>query len=361
MNGIKSVLRSAAIWALSRRAPVGDVPLPSFAGMDRILLTYVNWRLGNTVLVLPLVAAFTDAFPDVRFEFLGGPSSATLLQGYPLDAVHTIDRGTVQNPIRFARALSRVRRGAYDAVVHVHSSTGTIGAVVTGMSGAPCRVGCRRPRGNAFFTTTVPKPTALHKRDRIDEMRRALGLPVATGSTLRWSSGERARAQSRLTTLLPRSVRPRIAVLLSGRRRKGKAWRLAYFRALLHGLRDRGFEPWVLLGPEEMRRRRTILRALAYPVHAEGLNLRDAAASLGASSAVVCPDSGPMHLAIACGVPTVGLFRRSTGAVYGPRRSEGAVVFDPRGRDVEQTLAAVERLLRPRASGRAGQQSGPDA
>jgi len=318
--------------------------------MERILLTYVNWRLGNTVLVLPLVGAFTGAFPDVRFEFLGGPSSEALLQRYPLDAVHTLSRASMLNPVGFGTTLWRVRRARYDAVVHIHSSTGTMGAVVTGISGAPCRVGCRRPRGNAFFTSTVPKPTARHKRDRVEELACSLGLSTERQPSLRLSVEECARGQERLAMLLPASSRPPVAVLLCGRRRKGKAWSLGYFRMLLGALRERGCEPWVLLGPEEKRRRRSILHGLRQPLHAEGLGLRDAAALLRASGTVVCPDSGPMHLAIAAGVPTVGLFRRPQGGVYGPRPGEGAVVFDPTGSDLDQTLVAVERLVRSRES-----------
>jgi heptosyltransferase-3 len=69
------------------------------------------------------------------------------------------------------------------------------------------------------------------------------------------------------------------------------------------------------------------------------------AALVAECAAVVTPDSGPMHLAIAAGAPTVALFRKPNHVRWGPRPPCGEVVFDPRGEDSERALGFLARIL----------------
>ncbi len=66
MPQIQSILRKTLLPLLGRSAPAGDAPLPDLASFDRILLTFVNWRLGNNVLITPAVHALTTAYPPTR-------------------------------------------------------------------------------------------------------------------------------------------------------------------------------------------------------------------------------------------------------------------------------------------------------
>jgi ADP-heptose:LPS heptosyltransferase len=347
----KALLREGFLRLSSIGAPTGQDPLPDFGALGRVLLVYVNWRLGNNLLATPAAAAFTEAFPRTRFEFLGGPFAAPVLQGYPLARVHVVRRRDILDPVRLFLLVRRLRRECYDAVVHTHSSTATIGAFLTGKSKAPIRVGCRRPAGNVYFTCTVPQPSAVHKVDRMNEYLSSLGVPSRHERALRLSPDETADAEALLAAAV-RPGAPRVAVFLAGRHRKRKAWELAFFADCLHGMRDRGLVPVVILGPEEVRREHAIRSALGEAAWFSRLPLRTVGGIVSRCDAALVPDSGPMHLAVAVGTPTVALFRAVDFGEWGPRPPLGRVVHDPEGRDTSSALSALDALLASAAARR---------
>lgn len=345
MAQIQTILRRTVFRWLGGSAPPGDDPLPDFASFDRVLLTFVNWRLGNNILVTPAVAALTEAFPDVQFDFLGGPASVPVLRGYPLGEHTVVTRGQILDPVRQILLVRRLRAMDYPAVVHAHPSTATLGAYLAGRSGAPVRVGCLRAQGNLNFTATVPRPRAVHKVDRMNEYLGQLGLPTDNTRLLRLESAERQEAEAMLAEAGARPPEERVAVFLSGRGRKGKDWSLDCFAAVTEGLRQRGLQPVVILGPEEVRRGARIRTALGDALYFERQPLRRVAALVASCRLAIVPDSGPMHLAIAVRVPTIGLFRSPTAHEWGPREGQGACVLDDAGEDAGQVLAAVDATL----------------
>jgi heptosyltransferase-3 len=116
--------------------------------------------------------------------------------------------------------------------------------------------------------------------------------------------------------------------------------------AIADGLRARSFALLVVLGPEELPELAEIRAALGAATYVHGLPVRDVAALLSLCAAVVTPDAGPMHLAIASGAPTIALFRKRNFTRWGPRPPQGEVVFDPAGGEVARVLSAVEGLAR---------------
>ena len=342
MPQIQSILRKTILPLVGLSAPPGTEPLPDLASFDRVLLSFVNWRLGNNVLITPAVHALTSAYPNVAFDFLGGPSCVPILQGFPLARVHVVTRGQVVDPVRLAWFVRGLRRRGYPAAIHVHPGTATLGAFFTGMSRAPVRIGSLRESGNLYFTTTVPRPTTVHKVDRMNEYLGHLGLPSDNRRSIRLSHEEREEAEAQLHSEGAGAPTQRVTLFLGGRARKGKSWPLSFFRGVVAGLEARGLRPIAILGPEELRRERKIREALPGCVVLSRQPIRRVAALVACSRLAIAPDSGPMHLAIATRTPTIGLFRTPTGQQWGPRPGQGAVVFDPSGADVEAVLAAVD-------------------
>jgi ADP-heptose:LPS heptosyltransferase len=72
-------------------------------------------------------------------------------------------------------------------------------------------------------------------------------------------------------------------------------------------------------------------------------------ALLRRAALVVGSDTGPIHVAAALGVPTLGLYGPTSARRNGPYGARTAVVQSPTGRmediTVDAVLAATERLL----------------
>ncbi len=325
-------------------APDGDAPPPDLKAARRILLVLVNFRLGNNVMVTPAVRALCDALDGATLDFLGGPAARSLLAGFPLRTIHVIERSDLWRPWRLLRRLRALRRERYDVAIHLADASTSLGALLTYLSGAPQRIGSARRDRNFFFTTAIPS-SGGHKVDQTNAFVRALGVVATSERTLALAAGERERARAWLRERAGDCGAP-VALFVGAREHKGKGWTLGAMAAIAEGLRARGFRLLVVLGPEELPELAEIRAALGDATYAHGLSVREVAALLSHCAAVVTPDAGPMHLAIASGAPTVALFRKRNFARWGPRPPQGAVVFDPAGGEVMRVLEAVQGLAR---------------
>jgi ADP-heptose:LPS heptosyltransferase len=85
------------------------------------------------------------------------------------------------------------------------------------------------------------------------------------------------------------------------------------------------------------------------------------AALLAAAGCTVCNNSGPLHLSVAVGAPTLGLFLKMDpqrwGYAFGPHRmldlTEAAACGEPLGALVAEACGAFARALTSRSTSRA--------
>jgi ADP-heptose:LPS heptosyltransferase len=343
LRRVRRSVRAVLLRLLSRGTRDGAEPLPDLRSLRRILLVSVSPRLGNTVLATSGVAALADALPDAELHFLGGPTAPALLRGLRLARVQSIDRRGVWLPWRLLRLVRALRREHYDAAIHLSTATGSFGALLVGVSGARHRLGVRRAEGNVFFTTAVEAPEAAHKVDQVLELLRNLGVAASGERRLALDPAERAAAARSLEESFGAGGPP-VAIFVGARARKGKVWPLAGYARVADGLRAQGIPLLVLLGPEELARESEIRAALGAASYRYEPDLRRVAALLAGCRAVLAPDSGPMHRAIAAGAPTVAVFVRANFERWGPRPPRGAVVYDPDGTRAGEALDAVLKL-----------------
>jgi ADP-heptose:LPS heptosyltransferase len=328
---------------LSRFGPPGDAPPPDLRARKSVLFVLVNQRLGNTVLAASAAEAAARALPGCRVGFLGGPAGPTLLAAAPLACVHVFAPRDRFRPWRWVALVRELRRARYEVAVHLGSSAAALGALLTGVSGAPERVGVEGRGGNLWYTSVLPPLRARHKLGAQAELFRALGVDTEMRRRISLRAEETARAGRLLAERLGPDAGAPVAIFTGGRPRKGKAWTLASFAELAARLRARGVPVLAVLGPDERARWPQIRAALGDALYLEVPSLRELAALCARCRAVVVPDSGPMHLALASGAPVVALFRRDNRERWGPR-GRGEAVVDPEGREVEGVLAALERV-----------------
>jgi len=329
-------------------ALVGRPPaeLPRLDQARRILLVYLNHRLGNTLLVTPAVAALRAQLPSAEIDFLGSPVATPVLAGLGVNRVWTAERWRLASPPHALALCRALRSRRYDVAIHLGFSGRSLGAVLTGLSGATHRIGCVSSRGNLFFTSVVQSPRARHKVDAVLEYLSRLGVAQRFERVLHLSEAERSWAAELLESRLAGASGAAVGIFVGARAFKGKGWPIQSFAHLARELRERGVPLAVFLGPEERPRAAAIRAALGDAAYVEGYDIRRIAALLSQCRVVVSPDSGPMHLAIAAGARTVGIFSASDPRKWGPRPPSGESVVDPAGEKTELVLETVLRLHR---------------
>jgi len=336
-----------------------DGSLDDVRDVRRVLLVRPNFRIGNTLLATPLVAALHRRFPAASVDVLAGDVTATLLEQLPIDRVHTVSRGCLVRPWRFVALFRELRRRRYDVAVDGGMSSFS-GGLYAYLTGAPHRIG-HRGAADPFLTVRLPVPARSgHVCDRFAAFARQLGEPSAERPLYVVSPHEACEAGARLAeTSLAGQVRHGVFVALFVGGHMDKRWPVERWLALVDELVACGCPLLVFVGPEE---RGLVAR---FAEHAPGAvippgGLRAFAALLARATLVVTPDSGALHLSVALGRPTVALLQRERSLRFRPRGRDDVVLLRPGVADVLAALrthrtwptlvrehARPERLPRP--------------
>jgi ADP-heptose:LPS heptosyltransferase len=279
----------------------------------RVLIVRQDSRLGNLLLLTPLLKALRAAFPASVTDILVSDAYCEILRGDP--NVHdqfVLPQGMFwPDPTLPARLLRTLRGNRYDvafdaSAMHAFSLSS---AVITALSGARRTVGFDRGDAKVFLNELVAQPALpLHETQiQLCLLRHlaAVGMegPESAKPECHLSGEERAEGKALwgFWGLDAGSV-----ALFVGARAE-KRWPMESFLGLAGRICAAGRRCVVFGGPAE----KAILDAPGLPAGAflaPALPLRRFASVLAQARAVVTADTGPMHLAVALGVPTVELF-----------------------------------------------------
>ena len=303
------------------------------------ILVIKFWGMGSIVLATPMLRALKTAYPRCRITFLTFEQNEPLCRAIPaIDRVHSY-RGTSPTAFlrSFAALLRFLRRERFDVAIDLEFFA-NFTAIVTALSGAGVTVGYDGPKfwRRPFYTNTFAFDYT-HITDVFLKAARALGTEVS-GGPLEAPVVDDALRAARLAQLLrdcgvaatDRLVCVNVnASPLEYKRR----WPLASYQQLIQRVLER-FDGYrlVLIGSGEDRDYVEALAGLVGP-HRHLINLCGAidldqlVLLLQQAHLFIGNDSGPLHLAVALGIPTVSFFGPETPALYGPRGAAHTVLY----------------------------------
>jgi lipopolysaccharide heptosyltransferase II len=273
------------------------------ASVERVLLIRPRFA-GDLCLVLPVLEHLKRAAPAARVDFLAEQPYARLLEGDPrLKEVIAVPRKPSAGAS--ARLFARLARGGYDLVLDLFCNPRT--AVWTAATGARVRVGYR---GKGWRS-------AVYNRHPVHEGKSAVRWHLASIAALGWEVDADAVPSLPIRTSEIEAVRAKIGVrddarvvaMHPGARWPTRQWNPERYAEVARRAVAQA-RVLVIGGPgEEELARRIAASSGATPV--TGLDLRELAALLASCDAFVGPDSGPVHVSVAVGTPTVGIFGRN--------------------------------------------------
>jgi heptosyltransferase-3 len=216
-------------------------------------------------------------------------------------------------------------------------------AALSFYSGAPVIIGTDRGSDPGFHTHLVcPGPADEYELKQRMRLLEPLGIRMPP-PVLHTSLG--AEQEKKWAGWLDKSglPRPRIGIW-PGARKQHTRWPVAFFIRLAGRLEGGRVVLW---GPGEERLRDELTAGVADSTAAPPTGLADLAGLLRALDLLVCNDTGPMHLAVAAGTPTVCLFTTGKssrwGHPYDHARNLDVPGTDPR--EVDRALEACKELL----------------
>lgn len=303
---------------------------PDLAG-KRIAIVMMS-AVGDAVHVLPVVNSIKAAAPDSRITWIIQPGPHALVKHHPaVDDFVVFDRKRGWRAFRDVRRALRGRRFDLVIALQVYFKAG----LITALLDSPRKLGFDRARArdmNWLFTTErVPARGQRHVQDQYLEFLEHLGVPVR----LDWSGlGPTTEERGRYSPLLPPHPGPTVALVV-GTSKPPKEWPAERYAELVDRLHDEIGARAVLVGGRSERElavaRAIRARAANPPLELLEWDLRRLVYLLDRADVLVSPDTGPLHIGVALGTPSVALMGYTNPKRVGPYRRFADLLVDAYG------------------------------
>lgn len=276
----------------------------------RILIARMS-ALGDTILTLPVVCALRERFPDAFLAWVVERGAACAVRNHEdLDQVIELPRGWFVSPFGVASARAKLRRLQIDVAIDCQSITKT--ALACWLSGAKTRIGCKGRYGcelSPWLNNLLFEPEKPHLTDRSLELVEPLGVERPR---IRWRYPLVDPALEAMASYIQlQGLETGYAVINPGATWESKLWEMDRFGQVASRLaREVGLPSIVVWGNSvELGLAEQVIAASNGDARlAPRTSLEELAALLMGARLVLSADTGPLHMAVAVGAPTVGLY-----------------------------------------------------
>lgn len=281
----------------------------------RILLVKLS-AVGDVVHALPALHALRTHLPHAHIGWVAHPGPANLLEGHPeLDELILLPRRPRQygGLAGFARLVKTLRsQGAgWDWAIDLQGLTKS--GLVALISGARQRVGFAGKASrelNGMLMNYHVQPTARQVVRMNIELLQPLGVPTDAPAVATLPVHHDDAAYITAWQASSDIVGERFLVLDPFAGWETKLWPVQHWIDLAAAVREKtGLRSLVFYGPDEHSRAAQLTERIPGAIMAPETTLRQYVALLRqCAGAMVAGDTGPMHIAAACGVPGVALY-----------------------------------------------------
>lgn len=325
-RSFKEKVRRAALYDLAR-VPLAMITPPA---RERILLVRPD-HLGDVLLTTPAIQALRRARPDAELHALTGPWSAGVLADYDeIDLILTIPfpgfsrtpKPNLRSPYQQLWHSSRqLRRIGYSSAV-IFRPDHWWGAMLARFAGIPHRVGYNVDEVGPFLTEKHEQVGGHVVEQNLRLVSGWTGT-LATG-TLPLNYPVQDADRMFISGYLEEwglSQTSRLVVIHPGAGTPIKRWDSKRWAAVADAL-AREFDADIVItgGDHELPLAREIAAQMRTPVCfvVGDAQVGQLAALYERALIVLGPDSGPLHLAVATGTPTVALYGPADPVEFGP-------------------------------------------
>lgn len=317
-------------------------------GIHHVLVCRHNHRLGNTLLIGPLIAEIEHLYPGAEIDILvsGNIGRTLYADWFPVHNIVCLPRHIARHLPRTIRLLAQLRRTRYDLVIDACPGSQS-GRLLLAIAKARYKIGFPTGQGehrNATAGRSLPAPDHLAQKSIF------LLRSVYAGSTrkayppldIRLTTEERRLGGVALNGLLGAAQsscnRRVVGVFMAAT--GAKCYDESWWVRLLDALRAlRSDLQLVEVLPDDGRSRSNSSLPTFY-----SRDVRKIAAVVSQMHGFISADCGIMHLAMAAGTPTAGLFSITDRSKYAPY-GNGSGAIDTPGKTHAEIAAEAIRLI----------------
>jgi len=294
--------------------------VPNVPPNVRILIVRMS-AIGDVLHGLPVLCALREALPQAFIGWVVEGGAAQLIAHHKaLDEVIRVPRKWLKSPRTVLALRGKLRSLRFDVAIDMQGLTKS--GIAARLSGAKRRIGFDGRDGrelSRWLNNERVHPGATHVIDRNLELLGALGIETPQP---RFDLDDLpADATKAAGILSEHQFGGRFAVINPGAGWPSKLWPASRFAAVARYLGQyhamRSLVVWA--GKQEQAWAEQIAAAAAgFATVAPPTSLRELAAITRRAALFVSSDTGPLHLAVAVGTPSVGLFGPMPAERNGP-------------------------------------------
>jgi heptosyltransferase I len=314
--------------------------------------------IGDTCHTVPIVRAIQKAWPDTKLTWVIGKIEHELLSG--LEGVEFIVLDKNRGFKGYFDVLSQVRHRNFDLVLHMHASMRA--NLVSLMIPSKVRLGFDRRRARDYqwyfcneHISFIPRQ---HVMEGLFEFVKSLNI---NSKELVWnipiSPEDRAFALKYINESEPTLL---ISPCSGQRLRNFRNWEVEHYEKIVNYVSSQYGAKTILTGGstklEQKYGEHISNNCQGRIINLIGkTTLKQLLALLERTTVLLCPDSGPAHMATAVGTPVVGLYATSNKSRTGPYKSQHLVVDkypEALKKELNATVSKVKwgkRIRNPRA------------
>ena len=302
--------------------------------IKRILISRPNHRLGNLLLITPLLQEVATTFPDAKVDlFVKGGIAPVLFEHYhQIDRIISLPRKPFKELGNYVKVWTKIRSRKYDLVINV-DGTSSSGRLCTQFARATYKI--YGPEEEAMDNLGldrqhIAKAPVLLLRDFLNEF----GFTAQTGAVppldLKLTELELQKGRETVRNLVQNDHKTIcLFTYATGAKCYSEQWWTGLYNRMLEAAPD--FNIIEVLPVENVSQ--IGFRAPTF----YSKDVREIGSVIAGTNVFVGADSGIMHLASASGAPTMGLFSVTNMLKYAP--------YNPQSQAMDTNTCEIEELL----------------
>ena len=309
--------------------------------VKRVLISRPNHRLGNLLLITPLLQEVENTFPNAKVDlFVKGGLPSIIFKNYSnVDRIIQLPKNHFRElPTYIGKWLS-IKQKKYDIVINVVNNSSS-GRLSTQFANARFK---SFDNENKVLDEKAPDyhHIAKHPVYNFRFFMKQLHVPISCtpipSLNLKLSSDEISDGKLKLKELVKNDKKTiSIFTFATGEKMYPESWWEKFYDRLK--LEYQNFNILEILPVENVSQ--LAFKALTF----YSKDIREVAAVIANTVVFIGADSGMMHLANASQTPTVGLFSVTDTAIYGPY-GNGSTAIDTRTTDIDESIKIIDSIL----------------
>jgi len=276
--------------------------------LQRVLVFRLDNKLGNAILLLPLIQSIKNSLPDIQIDVLYSANYAEIFDNHP-DINSTIiydQRYLIKNPFRYLSFVKKLRRNKYDVIFSsTNSNSFSVSqALFAGLLKSDFTIGFDWKESAEIYSDVVKGNTQIHySQAQVDLWRYFNNNAKFENPRIYFVPDEKED-----------TAYEKVLFWIGATGNKKLPKKL--FEDILSFLDKNNILFQLAAGPQDEHLLGNYPSVKKEDVIILKGSLKESAKFFKQYQIIIMPDTGPMHLVIAQGIPTVQVFVNSDPVWY---------------------------------------------